>query len=126
MSENRRKIIWSAFSELWLDNEIDQSDLERIAQIMKESNYSLIELKSIYQHEVAPVVYHNLLGVAGVWGGFDESWLFEEIQRHISKKKFCSKFYFYLKKPIMFYATKQHWATLEILFLSENHDDKNN
>ncbi len=47
MSEqlDRRKIMWSAFSELWLDTEIQEYTLNSIALKMKQSDYSLTELK---------------------------------------------------------------------------------
>jgi hypothetical protein len=115
----KRKQLWLAFSDLWLDTELDQADLERIAAKMLESGYSITELKHIYQHEVAPVVYQNLLIVAGEWAGFDEVWLYDKIQQHLSKPKVWRKFRFFISYAGMFYATKQHWATLEELFLSE-------
>ncbi|MBL1321872.1 MAG: hypothetical protein COA63_012545 [Methylophaga sp.] len=50
----KRKLLWTAFSDLWLDTEISQMTLNYIAREVKQSGYSLAELKHIYQHEVAP------------------------------------------------------------------------
>jgi hypothetical protein len=36
----RRKPVWAALSELWLDAELDEDDLQRIAGVMKRSGYS--------------------------------------------------------------------------------------
>jgi hypothetical protein len=68
----RRKPVWSSLSDLWLDTELADDDLQRIAQVMKRSEYSIYELRDIYLFEVALVVFLNLLTVAGEWGGFDE------------------------------------------------------
>ena len=117
---DKRKAVWTAFSDLWLDTEISQMTLNYIAREMKSSGYSLAELKYIYQHEVAPVVYQNLLVVAGEWAGFDETWLHNKIQQNLSKSKIWRKFRFFISHSGMFYATKEHWATLEKLFLIED------
>lgn len=71
----KRQPIWAALSDLWLDTELTDLDLERIARVMADSGFSIEALREIYLIEVAPVVSPNLLGVAGVWTGFDERWL---------------------------------------------------
>lgn len=122
----KRKPLWTAFSELWLDTEIDSATLNYIAREMKQSGYSLAELKYIYQHEVAPVVYQNLLIVAGEWAGFDEEWLHNKIQQNISEPKIWRKFRFFISYSGMFYATKEHWAALEKLFIEDLNNDQIN
>ena len=82
----RRKPVWTALSDLWLDNELDDGDLSRIAAAMDESGYSPGVLRRIYLHEVAPVVYGNLLTVAGEWAGFDEAWLHAEILEYLRRR----------------------------------------
>lgn len=32
------------------------------------------------RHDVFPILYSNLLSVAGVWEGFDEAWLLEQVE----------------------------------------------
>ncbi|HHW77269.1 MAG TPA: hypothetical protein GX399_09640 [Xanthomonadaceae bacterium] len=71
----KRQPIWAALSDLWLDTELTDLDLERIARVMADSGLSIEVLREIYLIEVAPVVSPNLLGVAGMWTGFDEQWL---------------------------------------------------
>ena len=83
----RRKPVWSALSELWVDTELTQSDLNHIATTMVDSGYSLSELRVICDSEVAPVVYSNALSVAGVWTGFNEAWLHQQIITHMNKPK---------------------------------------
>ena len=52
--------MWAALSELWLDTELTEDDLQRIAGVMKRSGYSVPQLREIYLFEVAPVVFRNL------------------------------------------------------------------
>jgi len=108
-----RKPVWSALSELWLDNERQADDLAHIAQVMYNSGYSLAELRKIYETEVAPVVYTNLLVPAGEWAGFDDAWLHECIITSLNKKRMLDSLRFKLKRRAMFYVTKTYWLDLE-------------
>ncbi len=87
----RRKPVWSALSELWLDTELQDDDLSRIAEIMDESGYSLAQLRRIYLFDVAPVVYRNLLCVAGEWAGFDRAWLHAAIVESLDRRDRLSR-----------------------------------
>lgn len=89
---NIRKPVWSALSELWLDTELQESDLNRVAEIMFESGYSFEELREIYEKEVAPVVYMNLLSPAGEWAGFDNEWLHEKIISFLNSRSRLGEF----------------------------------
>jgi hypothetical protein len=62
-------------SELYLDTELDDAGLAPMAAVLARSPYSIDELQRIELWEVAPVVWSNLLSVAGTWSGFDESWI---------------------------------------------------
>ena len=75
----KRQPIWKALSDLWLDNELTDVDLDWIVKECLASGYTVDALTHIYRHEVAPAVYLNLYQVAGEWGMFDEAWLYEEI-----------------------------------------------
>jgi hypothetical protein len=59
MEIERRKAVWAALAELWLDTELTPDDLERIAGVMKRSGYSVSQLREIYLFEVAPVERQN-------------------------------------------------------------------
>jgi hypothetical protein len=83
----RRKPVWLALSELWLDSELTDNDITHIATKMVDSGYSLAELRVICDSEIAPVVYSNLRSSAGVWDGFDEHWLYEKIISEMNKPK---------------------------------------
>ena len=69
-----RRPVWEALSELFLDTDVSDGRAWR-AQVLAESPYTLDELQAILQDEVGPVCQSNLLGVAGVWTGFDPQWL---------------------------------------------------
>jgi hypothetical protein len=70
-----REEVWLALSELWLDNQLDEPDHRRIAAVLQASELPLAELQAIYLVEVAPLLWLNHWGTAGVWSGFDPAWL---------------------------------------------------
>lgn len=76
---DRRKTVWLALSEFYLDTELQPTDFDRIKLIFAQSGYSIDEIKRINYEEVAPVLIDNLLSPAGVWGGFDDDWVIETI-----------------------------------------------
>ena len=106
-----RKPVWTSLSELWLDN-VEDYNLENIAQVMNDSGYSLDTLHRIYLNEVAPVVYANLLCPAGVWDGFDESWLHQKIITSLGSRSWLRKIFLTLNRRAMTYASKQSWDIL--------------
>jgi hypothetical protein len=67
----RRRPVWEAMSEFFLDTELDSADHNRIAQILIESGYSMDQLERILWRELCPVLGANLLPVAGEWKGFN-------------------------------------------------------
>ena len=77
----RRKPVWTAFSEFWLDTELEDSGLRSIARIAAASGYSVAELRDIYLYEVAPVVSKEARKRAehrSIWLRF---WIFVRIGR---------------------------------------------
>lgn len=79
----RRRWIWQALSDLFLDEETTEDTILYIARIAAECEYSDAELDAIYRREVAPAVAFNMFCVAGAWGYFDTIWLENRIlQRH--------------------------------------------
>lgn len=75
----RRRPVWEALSDLFLDTELDDEQHRQIAQAIVASGYSPSEIQAILWDEVFPVVYSNVLDAAGVWTGFDLDWLQQEI-----------------------------------------------
>lgn len=75
-----RAPVWEAMSELYLDT--DTTLLHAAAaQAFAASPYSLAELRDILVYEVNPVLWSNLFSVAGVWQGFRQDTLRDEILR---------------------------------------------
>jgi len=110
----RRKPVCIALSKLWLDTELSEVDLGRIAEVMRRSAYSLDELRDIYLFEVAPVVSPNLLCLAGEWAGFDEGWLFAEATKRARRRSPVLRALVWLGigRWIMTFATERHWVKL--------------
>ena len=113
----RRKPVWFALSELWLDTELSDSDLHHIATQMVDSGYSLNELRVICDSEIAPVVYKNLLTPVGVWSGFDESWLAQQIITQMNKpKRWQDALLDPLRRPFIHYAGESEWPLLVLKY----------
>jgi ornithine carbamoyltransferase len=110
----RRKPVWAALSDLWLDTELTDDDLQRIAGVMKRSEYSINELRDIYLFEVAPVVFLNLQTVAGEWAGLNEEWLFAEAAKRAKKRSLFLRGFVWsgVGKRLMTFATERHWDRL--------------
>jgi hypothetical protein len=117
----RRKPVWAALSELWLDTELTQDDLQRIAGVMKRSTYSVSQLREIYLFEVAPVLFGILFTVAGTWSGFDEEWLFTEATKRARSRSWNLRLFVRtgIGKWLMTYATERHWNALVIMMDTE-------
>ncbi len=115
----RRKAVWSALSDLFLDTDVSLS-YEYIARICAESSFSLEELKEILENEVAPACSINLLSVAGEWTGFDEEWLESNIKKSIQAKHGMFKKLLKPLKNIGFNTyIEHHWKKLELIIIEK-------
>ena len=76
----RRKLVWDALSDLFLDSEI-RDELPRNALRLAESGYADIEIEAIFLDEVSPILHWNLKSTSGICGGFEENWVSEQILR---------------------------------------------
>lgn len=79
MSDDQRLKIWRALSDLFLDTEIDDVTFNYIARTISESGLSLPEAEDILWYEVYPVLETNLRSFAGVWEGWPDSWLLQNL-----------------------------------------------
>jgi hypothetical protein len=111
----RRKPVWSALSELWLDTELDRGDLAPIVDVLTASPYDVAELREIYLWEVAPVVAANLWSPAGAWSGFDADWLHVEARKRAERRSLWLRLWIAsgLGRKAMTYATDAHWREIE-------------
>ena len=118
----RRKPVWTAFSEFWLDTELDEQNLSRIAGVAAASGYSIAELHSIYLYEVAPVVFLNCWGVVGVWAAFDDEWLHAAARRNAEHRSLWLRFWIFIRIGhwFMTYATERHWHRIVFILSTPN------
>lgn len=75
----RRYPVWLALAELYLDTELDEQSLRRIAAVAAASGFTWAEIQHINYHEVAPALWFNVQDMAGEWAGWDEKWVVERI-----------------------------------------------
>ncbi len=122
----RRKPVWTAFSEFWLDTELDDSDLRRIANVAAAAGYSIPKLRDIYLYEVAPVVGANLLCPAGAWAGFDEQWLHAEARKRAEHRSLWLRLWLFvgIGRGLLTYATERHWHRVLALLTTPNEGRK--
>ncbi len=109
----RRKPVWTALSDLWLDTELNESDLSYIAREMHASGYSIQELREIYLYEVAPAIFMNLSGVGGEWLGFEDAWLHDKILRSLRTRARLGRWWIRVRRRRMTYATEESWGKLQ-------------
>src|ERR1700733_2233128 len=79
--DQARENVWYSMSELFLDTEISKPDIQRIAKELAASPFSVEQLKSIYEDEVAFVLHGNLKITAGIWGAFDRDEIIPKIRQ---------------------------------------------
>ncbi|MBL8878560.1 MAG: hypothetical protein JNG88_05515 [Phycisphaerales bacterium] len=90
----RRRPVWEAMSDFFLDNDLEDAALQEIAAILKKSGYSEAQLEDILETELAPLLYGNLclwVTIAGVWDGFDVGWI--EAQLLAGKHRWYQRWY---------------------------------
>lgn len=83
--DDRRRLVWETLSELYLDNELSESEMNWLRLRLAQTGYSTAQVRQINYDQVAPVLYHNLMMPAGEWGGFDLTWLAQQISRRGSR-----------------------------------------
>lgn len=86
MSVDPKRIdVWYALSDLYLDQELTESDFVSIASRLNQSGFSVLEIEKILFTEVHPALQFNLKQVAGQWGYFDKEFVVETITKIIDK-----------------------------------------
>jgi hypothetical protein len=80
-----RLVAWEALSDLFLDTDLTDQDIDFIVRRLKSTGFSTSELERIYEEEVAPVCWRNLTNLpGGIWMGFDRDWLVGAITSRLS------------------------------------------
>lgn len=109
-----RLTIWRALSELFLDTEINELTYRYIARTINESELTLSEVEHILWYEVYPVLASNLRAVAGVWDGWSDAWLLQNLNR-------CDKPRVIHGKRSVVNEIKKSWSHV-VEFLPENNN----
>lgn len=104
-----RMPVWDAMSEFFLDTELQEQDLGRIAGVLARSPYSERELWDILRHEVYPPCHWNLLCSTGEWALFGEEFLLEKVAPRCGKRP---KFAWPVLHAWMF---RDHWNKVRVL-----------
>ncbi len=111
-----REPVWLALSEFWLDTKLDKYDHKRIAEVLAESPYSMNELKDIERYEVAPVLWSNLIDVAGEWAGWDPDQLNQDCaEKMMLGRGRIRRIKTRLARCFVRYCTSDHWDAIEKL-----------
>lgn len=114
----KRKSLWLALSDLWLDTEMTEKDCRYIVKEMINSGYPLEKIEKILAEEVAPVVYSNLLNVfpGGNWEGFEEEWLHSAIIKNLeaAEKNFIRQIWLKnnVNKFLMTELVRENWMKI--------------
>ena len=80
--EDRVKI-WSALSDIFVDNEVDYKSIATALKPYKKSS-----VEEIFFTEVAPLCYSNMqTPVPPIWTAFDTAWLESEIDKMLKARE---------------------------------------
>ncbi len=120
LSENElteRWPLWQALADFWLDNELQDFELDHVARTIAESAFKMSEVRRIHDFEVAPAVSANLLSVAGEWAGFDPKWLRERCTRNAQQQgSLWYRVRIGLQRPFFWAFTARYWKAIEQRF----------
>jgi len=105
--------MWRAFSDLFLDTEIEDYVFEFIARTISECGLSLSEAEEILWYEVYPVLEGNLRSVAGVWEGWPDSWLLQNLPAPVRPSAIYGD-------PIIIKEIKRYWQKVTETYEGQN------
>lgn len=78
MTREERIQLWSALSDVFVDNEVDYAGIAR-----QLADFDRTTVEAAFYEDVAPACYTNLLApIPPIWTGFDSVWLSETIERN--------------------------------------------
>jgi len=112
-----RKPVWKALSEFYLDNQLDDEEIEQVSRVIFESPYSIEEVKRINKYEIFPILQWNLLSIAGEWDYFDENWLVARITNRLDNQSWYSILLVDLSYPLFKWMTANNWSKVEKMYV---------
>lgn len=106
---------------LCVDTELQEEDFQWIAKQIIASGYSLEHTRRILLEEVLPVCSGNLHTPAGVWQGFDLTWLGSRI-RASSPPGFLAR----VRGRMDFALIREDWKKIAHMVQEGTSDGRNN
>jgi hypothetical protein len=71
--------------QVYLDSELNEEDFARVAELLKQANWSQTKTEETLVQLIAPHAGANLgyliWPVSGAWAGFNETWICERVRR---------------------------------------------
>ena len=113
MDADKKLKIWRALSDLFLDTEIDELTFNYIATTISENSASLSDVEEILWFEVYPVLESNLRSVAGVWEGWSDEWLLQNLPASVRPKAIQGK-------PTIIKEIRHYWQQVVKAYENQN------
>ena len=82
---NHQKL-YTALSEFYLDVDHTPAMQAIVVRNIQAIGFSLPQVKDVNRAVVFPVLYGNLMSVAGVWTAFDEAWLTDKCHKQRERR----------------------------------------
>lgn len=73
-----------ALSDMFLDTEMSDWMIESIVSRLARTSLTIPTLEAMLRDTLFPILFYNILAVAGIWSGFDEEWLISEASSMVS------------------------------------------
>ena len=112
MNETHKKIYLTLADMFFLDQDPSTQNLIYASKLLNENNWGKEKTKRVLVTIIAPIyarnIGHGIYPVIGIWDGFDEQELVDEVDKRIKKinknkvffKKLQDKFYTYLMEQL--------------------------
>jgi hypothetical protein len=114
----RRRPVWHALSELFLDTELQPDDYRLIAGVLRRSGLEPDALREILESEVAPAFKFNLMQIAGEWAPWTEQEAHDIVQKRLAAAERPRAGASLLKRPFKSYLDKE-WEKIVPLLAGE-------
>ena len=108
-----REQLWIAMSDLWLDQDLEEYQLQSIANVMRGSDLDEQELDDVFALELAPFLGANHLATIGVWDSFDQQWVCEQAQIRYTKYRWRDRVS--AAFGVTTYAARPYWNRIKAM-----------
>ena len=116
----RRKPLWCAMSELYLDTETQPSTLRYIVRVIREAGYTDEEVYKIFCDDVTPVFGGNAMQVAGDWVPWGDEYVEKSVLRFLGRPAFWRAF---RRRSPDHFLSKRFWSVL-VPYLNSSGDEE--